>query len=73
MNKRDQTKDSRWALLLEKYGYVIEHRSGIRLPHVNVLNRNPTDANICNIEKEIIRGTHERGYAGIKRTEQIII
>lgn len=32
---------ARWALLLEEYDYVIEHRPGLRLKHADALSRYP--------------------------------
>lgn len=32
---------ARWALMLEEYNYVIEHRPGIRMKHADALSRNP--------------------------------
>lgn len=32
---------ARWALMLEEYDYVIEHRPGIRMKHADALSRNP--------------------------------
>ena len=40
MDKRDlSTKIARWALLLEDFDYVIEHRPGHRMRHVDALSR----------------------------------
>ncbi|GBO13085.1 Retrovirus-related Pol polyprotein from transposon 297 [Araneus ventricosus] len=35
------TRVARWALLLEEFDYVIEHRSGTRMTHVDALSRSP--------------------------------
>lgn len=40
MAKREvSSKIARWALLLQDYDYVIEHRSGTRMTHVDALSR----------------------------------
>lgn len=42
MNNRDlSTRIARWVLLLEDFDYVIEHRSGVRMAHVDALSRFP--------------------------------
>ncbi|GFV83442.1 retrovirus-related Pol polyprotein from transposon 17.6 [Trichonephila clavipes] len=42
MDKKDLvTRVARWTLLLEEYDYEIEHRSGQRMQHVDVLSRYP--------------------------------
>lgn len=42
MNKKDLcVRVARWALLLEEYDYVIEHRPGKNMAHVDALSRNP--------------------------------
>lgn len=42
MNKKDLcVRVARWALQLEKFNYVIEHRSGKAMTHVDALSRNP--------------------------------
>ncbi|GBN95131.1 Transposon Tf2-6 polyprotein [Araneus ventricosus] len=42
MQKKDLvTRVARWALLLEEFDYVIEHRSGTRMTHVDALSRSP--------------------------------
>lgn len=42
MQKKEvSTKIWRWAQLLEDYSYVIEHRSGTRMQHVDALSRYP--------------------------------
>ncbi|GBN83663.1 Retrovirus-related Pol polyprotein from transposon 297, partial [Araneus ventricosus] len=42
MQKKDLvTRVARWALLLEEFDYVIEHRSGTRMTHVDALSRFP--------------------------------
>lgn len=42
MNKRDLcVRVARWALLLEEFDYVIVHRPGSRMAHVDALSRNP--------------------------------
>ncbi|GBL82029.1 Retrovirus-related Pol polyprotein from transposon 297, partial [Araneus ventricosus] len=41
MNKDISSKIARWALMLEEYDYVIEHRQGTRMRHVDALSRNP--------------------------------
>ncbi|GBM28379.1 Transposon Tf2-9 polyprotein [Araneus ventricosus] len=42
MSKKDiSSKIARWALMLEEYDYVIEHRQGTRMRHVDALSRNP--------------------------------
>lgn len=33
------TRVARWALLITEYDYVIEHRTGSRMPHVDSLSR----------------------------------
>ncbi|GBN87706.1 Transposon Ty3-G Gag-Pol polyprotein [Araneus ventricosus] len=44
MQKKDLvTRVARWALLLEEFDYVIEHRSGTRMTHVDALSRSPID------------------------------
>lgn len=41
MNKRDLcVRVARWALLLEEFNYVIEHRPGTSMRHVDALSRN---------------------------------
>lgn len=41
MNKKDLcVRVARWALLLEEFNYVIEHRSSKSMRHVNGLSRN---------------------------------
>ncbi|GBO26304.1 hypothetical protein AVEN_17030-1 [Araneus ventricosus] len=42
MGKKDiSSKIARQALMLEEYDYVIEHRQGTRMLHVDALSRNP--------------------------------
>ncbi|GBN76983.1 Pro-Pol polyprotein [Araneus ventricosus] len=42
MQKKDLvTRVTRWALLLEEFDYVIEHRSVTRMTHVDALSRSP--------------------------------
>ncbi|XP_025997281.2 uncharacterized protein LOC113005666 [Solenopsis invicta] len=42
MNKKDLcVRVARWALLLEEFDYVIEHRPGKSMVHVDALSRNP--------------------------------
>ncbi|GBO43340.1 Retrovirus-related Pol polyprotein from transposon 297 [Araneus ventricosus] len=49
MSKKDiSSKIARWALMLEEYDYVIEHRQGTRMRHVDTLSRNP----VCMIIQE---------------------
>ncbi|GBM92190.1 Transposon Tf2-8 polyprotein [Araneus ventricosus] len=41
MSKKDiSSKIARWALTLKEYDYVIEHRQGTRMRHVDALSRN---------------------------------
>ncbi|KAK9754486.1 hypothetical protein QE152_g1197 [Popillia japonica] len=40
MNKKC-TRVARWALLLEKFDYIIEHRPESRMKHCDALSRNP--------------------------------
>lgn len=40
LNKKEiNPRIARWALELQNYDYVIEHRSGLRMPHVDALSR----------------------------------
>lgn len=42
MKKRElTTRVARWALLLEEFEYMLEHRSGSRMKHVDALSRYP--------------------------------
>lgn len=42
LNKKDLcTRIARWALLLQDFDYVIEHRSGSKMNHVDALSRYP--------------------------------
>lgn len=42
LEKRElATRVARWALLITEYDYVIEHRAGSRMPHVDSLSRYP--------------------------------
>lgn len=42
MSKKELTsRIARWALLLEDYDYIIEHRPGTRMKHVDALSRYP--------------------------------
>ncbi|KAK9708385.1 hypothetical protein QE152_g27246 [Popillia japonica] len=42
MNKKDLcTRVARWALLLEEFDYIIEHRPESRMKHCDALSRNP--------------------------------
>ncbi|CAA9994248.1 unnamed protein product, partial [Nesidiocoris tenuis] len=42
MEKKDLgTRVARWAMLLEEFDYVIEHRPGVRMKHVDALSRRP--------------------------------
>lgn len=42
LNKKDLvTRVARWALLLEEYDLIVEHRSGTRMKHVDALSRYP--------------------------------
>ncbi|GBN01575.1 hypothetical protein AVEN_72938-1 [Araneus ventricosus] len=44
MQKKDLViRVARWALLLEEFDYVIEHRYGTRMTHVDALSRSPID------------------------------
>lgn len=60
MDKKDlSTRIARWFLLLEEYNYVVEHRAGSRMRHVDSLSRNPiflvevnrSLSNICDAQK----------------------
>lgn len=51
MEKRDlATRVARWALLLQEFNYVIEHRAGVRLPHVDALSRSPISVLCISVE-----------------------
>jgi hypothetical protein len=42
LKKKDlATRVARWALLLEEFEYIVEHRSGNKMRHVDALSRNP--------------------------------
>lgn len=42
MKKKDLcVRVARWALLLEEFNYVIEHRAGKNMRHIDALSRNP--------------------------------
>ncbi|CAI6343898.1 unnamed protein product [Macrosiphum euphorbiae] len=42
LEKRElATRVARWALLITEYDYIIEHRAGSRMPHVDSLSRYP--------------------------------
>lgn len=42
LQKKDlTTRVARWALFLEDFNYIIEHRSGTRMKHVDALSRYP--------------------------------
>ena len=44
MEKRDlATLVAHWALLLQKFNYVIEHLPSIRMTHVDALSLSPVD------------------------------
>lgn len=52
MDKKDlTTRIARWALMLEDFDYIIEHRPGSRMNHVDALSRYPVM--ILNIEETI--------------------
>lgn len=54
MSKRDLcVRVARWALLLEEYNYVIEHRPGKSMCHVDALSRNPCVLVICESDNSI--------------------
>lgn len=43
MNKKDLcVRVARWALLLEEFDYVIEHRAGKQMSHIDALSRFPS-------------------------------
>lgn len=46
------TRVARWALLLEEFEYVIEHRSGKKMLHVDALSRNPLPSTLLISESE---------------------
>lgn len=49
MAKKDlTTRVARWALLLEEYSYVVEHRKGNRMSHVDALSRYPVVMTMTN-------------------------
>lgn len=51
MHKNDLcVRVARWVLLLEEYNYIIEHRPGKNMIHVDALSRNPFS--ICMIAGE---------------------
>lgn len=55
MSKRDLcVRVARWALSLEEFQYVIEHRPGKSMAHVDALSRNPLPS--CLIVSECERG-----------------
>lgn len=55
MSKKDLcVRVAKWALSLEEFQYVIEHRSGKSMAHVNALSRNPLPT--CLIVSECERG-----------------
>lgn len=42
LKKKDLcTRVARWALLLQEFDFVVEHRSGTRMKHTDALSRNP--------------------------------
>jgi hypothetical protein len=49
MKKKDLvTRVARWALLLEEFDYVLEHRPGNSMKHCDALSRNPIVMSIKN-------------------------
>lgn len=51
MKKKDlATRVARWALLLQEFDYIVEHRAGVRMRHVDALSRAP----IMLIESSIV-------------------
>ena len=49
MSKKDQCmRAPRWALLLEKFDYTVEHRQGKSMSHVDALSRNPLPVMLLN-------------------------
>ncbi|XP_055387616.1 uncharacterized protein K02A2.6-like [Condylostylus longicornis] len=89
MKKKDlATRVARWALLLEEFDYVIEHRAGAKMKHVDALSRNPVvmciyqetgflkklaEAQLPDAMKtQIIKEVHERGHFHHKKMKDII-
>ncbi|KAG6465495.1 hypothetical protein O3G_MSEX015186 [Manduca sexta] len=57
LKKKDLTpKVARWVFLLDEYDYVIEHRAGHKMQHVDALSRNPFVATIVSLQEEIRKG-----------------
>lgn len=55
MAKKDLcVRVARWALLLEEFDYVIEHRTGKNMLHVDALSRNPIPSIFLVTESEDI-------------------
>ena len=53
LKKKDAcTRVARWALFLQDFNYVFEHRSGTRMRHVDALSRNPLPAAMSIVEEE---------------------
>lgn len=53
MAKKDLcVRIARWALLLEEFEYVIEHRAGKKMLHVDALSRNPVPSTFLITESE---------------------
>ena len=57
MSKKElATRVARWALLLEEFDYIIEHRPETKMKHVDALSRHPV---IPVTEYSIIQKTEE--------------
>lgn len=55
MQKKDLcVRVARWALSLEEFQYIIEHRPGKNMMHVDALSRNPQPT--CLIVSECEKG-----------------
>lgn len=52
MSKKDICiRVARWALLLEEFNYVIQHRPGKNMQHVDALSRPPTSVLLIKEDK----------------------
>ena len=63
MDKKDlSTRIARWALQLEDYNYVIEHRPGHRMQHVDALSRLPVMIITDSITTKIQNAQEQDGH-----------
>lgn len=68
LSKADITnRIARWALILEEYDYIVEHRAGDRLKHVDALSRY-----VMTIEEDSLKARIEKAQKKDEACQEII-